>query len=498
MSRGAHPLRRRLVVTAIGLVLLITTALAVISALALRSTLLDDVDSQLLLASDRARQEPAPSGDDGREPGGPPGGSRIPPGQAAGTIGVYHGDSNDVDAGYVDDRGEFQALTTEQLEPLDDLPRDGEIYSVELPGLGDFHAVSTVTRHGDPVVTAISTADAAATVGSYVVLEIGLGAAGIALAAVVGTVLVRRALRPLDHVAAAAARVAEVPLDRGAVHDIPRVESSLTDERTEVGQVGSAFNRMIEHVETALAARHDSEMQVRRFVADASHELRTPLASIRGYAELVRRSPDFVPPETMHAIGRVESEAGRMSALVDDLLLLARLDAGRPLDRHPVDVTPLIVDAAADAHAAGPEHHWRLDLAEGAEPLVVLGDEARLRQVLANLLGNARVHTPAGTQVTVSGRLEGDHAVIRVRDDGPGIPAGLRPSLFQRFSRADTARSRTGGSTGLGLAIAQAIMHAHGGSISVDSHTADETPTAAGSTFTIRLPASPDPPAIHR
>ncbi|HEY9408740.1 MAG TPA: HAMP domain-containing sensor histidine kinase [Jiangellaceae bacterium] len=501
-AASPHSLRRRLVWTAIALVLTITASLAVVSALALNSSVLEQLDAQLDLASERAARAPAfpQERDDGQDQpsqvpssegtGGPPGGSNLPPGQAAGTIGVFYADGEVVDAGYVDDSGTFQTLTPDQLDALESLPRDDRIHAVELPGLGTFHAVATTTTHGEPVITAMGTGDADATVRSYVLLEVALALAGVAVAAVAGSFLVRRALAPLDHVAAAATRVSELPLDRGAVLAIPRVEPGLTDDRTEVGQVGSAFNRMIDHVEDALSARHDSEMQVRRFVADASHELRTPLASIRGYSELVRRSPEEVPAATMRAMGRIESEAIRMTALVEDLLLLARLDAGRPLERERVDMTALLVDAVADAHAAGPGHRWRLDLPGTAE-LTVVGDEARLRQVLTNLLGNARVHTPDGTRVTVAARAEAGEVVLHVQDEGPGIPAELRPALFQRFSRADTARTSTGGSTGLGLAIAQAIVHAHGGSITVESRTEQDPGDAATSSrFTVRLPAA--------
>ena len=280
-----------------------------------------------------------------------------------------------------------------------------------------------------------------------------------------------------------------------------------TDVRTEVGTVGASLDRMLDNVEASLAARHESETQVRQFVADASHELRTPLASLRGYAELVRRSPDEVPVGTLRALDRIESEATRMGALVEDLLLLARLDAGRPLDRDEVDLAALAVDALADAHAASRDHGWSLDLPSetvdedeeedavtGADAdetrdlpdLVVRGDEARLRQVFVNLLSNARVHTPPGTRVVLGLRSDDASVVVSVRDDGPGISPALLPSLFQRFSRGDTARNRTGGSTGLGLAIASAIVTEHGGTIDVLSPPEPGGPP--GTTFEVRLP----------
>jgi two-component system OmpR family sensor kinase len=258
------------------------------------------------------------------------------------------------------------------------------------------------------------------------------------------------------------------------------------DPRTEVGQLGAAFNRMLGHVENALARRQASEARLRRFAADASHELRTPLAAIRGYAELARRQPDTLPPEVEHALGRVESESARMSALVEDLLLLARLDAGRPLESEPVDLTRLAIDVTSDARAAGPDHRWQLELPEG--PVLVPGDDLRLHQALANLLSNARTHTPAGTTVTVAvgSSPERDAAELTVTDDGPGIPAELQPDLFERFVRGDSSRSRAAGSTGLGLSIVAAVVAAHNGTVSVTSEP-------GRSRFLITLPLLHDP-----
>ena len=205
---------------------------------------------------------------------------------------------------------------------------------------------------------------------------------------------------------------------------------------------------MLDNVEGALQSRHESEQRVRQFVADASHELRTPLASIRGYAELSRREREPVPASVTHALSRVESEALRMQGLVEDLLLLARLDAGRPLDREPVDLSLLAMDAVSDAHAASPDHRWELDLPD--EPVEVTGDPARLHQVVANLLANARTHTPAGTRVVMSVKPDGQWVRLSVSDDGPGVPESLQRNVFHRFTRGDDSRNRAAGSTGLG------------------------------------------------
>lgn len=246
-----------------------------------------------------------------------------------------------------------------------------------------------------------------------------------------------------------------------------------TDPRTEVGRVGRAFNRMLQHVEESLARRLASEQRLRRFAADASHELRTPVATIRGHAELALRSRGPVPDEVRHALGRVRCESVRMGELVDDLLLLARLDAGRPLAAEPVDLTRLVLDAVSDARATGPEHRWVLRLPE--EPVVLRGDERGLQQVLTNLLANARTHTPPGTRVTVGLTERVNEVEILVQDDGPGVPETLQAEVFDRFVRTDNGRSRSAGGTGLGLAITQAVTTAHGGRVALTSrpgHTA--------------------------
>jgi two-component system OmpR family sensor kinase len=328
------------------------------------------------------------------------------------------------------------------------------------------------------------------------------------LAVLLGAALIQFSLRPLRRVAATATRVTELPLDSGEVTLPAGVPD--TDPRTEVGRVGAAFNRMLFHVGKALGRRAASEARLRRFAADASHELRTPLSAIRGYAELALRHPGPVPGDVTHALRRVQSESARMTVLVDDLLLLARLDAGRPLEKAPVDLSRLAIETTSDARVARDDHRWRLDLPD--EPVLVQGDEHRLHQVLANLLSNAGKHTPAGSTVSVALALgtdppvdaaaDGTAAVRRgvvpsgprvelsITDDGPGIAPELLPELFERFTRGDTGRARATGdagkSTGLGLAIVDAVVAAHGGCITVTSRP--------GMTrFAIFLPLLPDP-----
>ncbi len=339
------------------------------------------------------------------------------------------------------------ALTAEQQAAVTAVPADGTVQTRAVPGLGDYRLTAHTDGNGDVVVAGLPLAGVEDTVGRLVMLEIVVAGAGLVVAGIVGSVVVRRSLAPLRRVAATAGRVSALPLDRGDVELVERVPAADSDPRTEVGQVGLALNRLLGHVGAALVARHASEMRVRQFVADASHELRTPLASIRGYAEFAQLAGGTLPPDVSHALERVRSQTERMSELVDDLLLLARLDAGRPLADEPVDLTHLVVDAVGDARAAGSDHVWRLDLPD--DPVEIAGDDSRLHQVVGNLLANARTHTPAGTTVTVAspsgtrpGRASPRLAVLTVADDGPGIPPALLPDVFERFARAETSRTR--------------------------------------------------------
>jgi len=362
----------------------------------------------------------------------------------------------------------------------------------ELPSAGGTYELTVAEDPHGTYITGLSLNGVNDLLKDVALAEIGVFGGALVLAGVLGTVWVRLSLRPLRRVAATAGRVAELPLESGEVA-MPRGVPD-TDPSTETGQLGLAFNRMLGHVETALRRRAASEARLRRFAADASHELRTPLAAIRGYAELGLLHPGDSPETVTHALGRVLSESTRMSVLVDDLLLLARLDAGRPLNTDPVDMTRLAIEATSDAQVARPDHRWVLELPD--DPVQVRGDEHRLHQVLANLLSNAGRHTPEGTTVTVAvsdtlrpgedrdqapdagpGSIQhGDipaepRVVLTVTDDGPGIPADLLPDLFERFTRADSARTHAvdAASTGLGLAIVDAVVAAHEGAVLVTS-----------------------------
>ena len=338
--------------------------------------------------------------------------------------------------------------------------------TVTIGSYGDFRVVALPGANGRTYLAGLSLAEVHSTQTRLAVIMALVAGGAVLIGGGVVFLIVRRAVRPLERVAATARKVSTLPLDKGEVDLSVRVPAADTDTRTEIGQVGAALNQMLGHVSGALEARHASETRVRQFVADASHELRTPLAAIRGYAELARRG-EHDPAAVTHALRRVESESSRMTTLVEDLLLLARLDSGRPLATEEVDLTMLVVDRVSDARVAGPDHRWRLDLPE--EPVTVVGDTARLHQVLANLLTNARNHTPPGTSVITGLEVVPDGVVLTVTDDGPGIPAEFQPEIFGRFVRGDSSRSRAAGSTGLGLAIVAAVIAAHGGKVTVDS-----------------------------
>jgi two-component system OmpR family sensor kinase len=463
-SLRPQTLTARLVVTAVGLVALVSVLIALATTLAMRAYLQDQLDDDVRASLFRAYASPPV--DFGGRRDGPDGPERE--GQGIGTVTAlladdYRGGELIAEGG----RGpaEVQQLSTDVLAALDDVPADGEVHQLTLPGLGDYRVLAVQPEDGSATAVAgLPEGEVDRIIGSLLQWEALLTLLGVAAAAVVGTIVVRRQLAPLREVAATAHRVAELPLASGDIALDERVPAHLTDERNEVGQVGAALNTLLEHVGSSLAVRHRSEQQVRQFVADASHELRTPLATIAGYTELARRQP----AAQATALDKVEGEAARMTGLVEDLLLLARLDAGRPLVREPVDLSRLLMEAVNDARVVAPEHTWRLALPD--EPVEVVGDEQRLHQVVTNLLTNARKYTPAGTTVTVTARADG----FEVHDDGPGFAPEVAEHAFERFVRGDAARHREGGA-GLGLALVRAIVGAHGGTVTLDSRPGDTT-----------------------
>ena len=490
---GRWSLRARLLAGQIALLAVVCLGIAAVTEGALHRYLVGELDSQLLQITQRSSMmerrppPPPPLGATKTPPppipatrGGPGPEFLDAPGQPAGMVAAIVSEGTTTKAGALDRGGDRAAVTPEAARQLAAAAGARRPITVDLDGLGRYRVAATPGRKpGNTVVIGLSLHAVQRTLRRVALIFAVVIALALAVAALAGILVIRRALAPLDRVAATAGSVADLPLDRGEVALPMRVSDADANPHTEVGRLGLAVNRMLDHISAALSTRQASEIRVRQFVADASHELRTPLAAIRGYTELAQRKRAEVPADVAHAMSRVESEAHRMTHLVEDLLLLARLDSGRPLDRQPVDLARLCADAVSDAHAAGPDHQWNLEVP--AEPVLVPGDDARLHQVVANLLANARVHTPAGSTVTLSLDVEADAAMLLVRDDGPGIPADLQAEVFERFARADSSRSHKDGSTGLGLAIVSAVVRAHHGSISVSS-------VPGRTEFRVRLP----------
>jgi two-component system, OmpR family, sensor kinase len=465
-------LRARLVV---GLMLLVGVAVVLmgfVSYTALRSYLLDQIDGQL----DRAAAFPVMAMREDRPLGPPPqsnpdrpAGDFISPSPVYVELRDESGDPVRVSPVRVGDHEESAPNVPEPAAgdhlsrttaPAEDGSFRYRLLTVEVPGRGW-------------VIVGSSLKDADATLQRLLVVEAIAGVFVLSLVGLIASRVVRLGLRPLDHMAETAGAIAAGDLS---------LRVTETDPRTEVGRLGTSFNAMIGQIETAFDERAASQERLRRFVADASHELRTPLTTIRGYAELYRSGAVPPGPELDRAMSRVEAEAQRLGVLVEDLLVLARLDQGRPLDRQPVDLAAVLRDAVDDTHAVEPGRPVTLDAADG---MVVIGERGALLQVTTNLLANAREHTPARTPVEVRLHRDGERAVVEVTDHGPGMPEDVAEHVFDRFYRADPARTRALGGTGLGLAIVAGIVEAHGGTITVTSRPGE------GSTFSFTVPLAP-------
>jgi two-component system, OmpR family, sensor histidine kinase TrcS len=359
---------------------------------------------------------------------------------------------------------------------------DGELRTVKLGSLGSFRTSSQSAGARDQLVVGVSLDLANKAIKRRIISATVLLIAAMLLTAGLTTLVVTYALRPLRRVAATAAEVAGTPLIGDDHRITARVQAADTDPDSEVGIVGHTLNRLLDNVDSALAHRAESDRRMRQFITDASHELRTPLSSIQGYSELTRQDSAALPPTTEYALARIESEARRMTSLVDELLLLSRLGEGQDLRTEDVDLGDLVLNAVNDAAVAAPSHHWVKQLPD--EPVWVRGDRDRLHQLVSNLLTNGWVHTPPGVTVTTAiarrrPRTGAPYAELIVSDDGPDIDPDLLPHLFERFVRA---KNRSDGSgNGLGLAIVDSIVKAHQGSVTAES--AD-----GRTTFRVRLP----------
>ncbi len=493
-GRHLPTLTRQLVVRVTLVVAALSAVICLSSTAVAQRLMMNQLDRRLVAVA--SRQEGAVD-----NPGkGYPGGVDLP-GQPIGTV-VLEVENNVALHGMLTDAGVKPLPDQEAVRILSELPTDGSAHSVNLPILGLYRAVS-VERDGHRVIIGLPRGETRNAIVTLVVTTSTLGIVCVAAAAIGVYLVVSDKLRPITDLAATAREVAATPLEHGQVGRLVRMPRDQPAQATEVADVGEAFNQMLGHVESALRARELSETKVRRFVADASHELRNPLAAIRGYAELTRRHRQELPAQTARSLDRIDAEAERMSALVEDMLLLARLDANPAPATEPVDLSEIVVNAIADAQAAGPDHRWSLNVPP--EPVVTLGSRHQLHQVVTNLLANARTHTPAGTSVRAVLTVERDPrhpdrtAVLEIHDNGPGIPAGQLGSIFDRFVRGDTARARMPGgsasrSTGLGLSIVRAVVSAHGGTVGVASRCLADIPNGQAvpgtswTSFTIRLP----------
>ncbi|MFG1707524.1 sensor histidine kinase [Nonomuraea sp. M3C6] len=461
------PLRIKLIASMLALLGFGLTFIGLVSVSVLHGYLMDRVDSQLSLLSVRMHNKVRSDWKKGRETADRP----IVIESDAIVLVKEPGD-------------QFVPMLTDRdvdVKPkpvLSTAPGRDAYTAPAINGDGEWRVLESMVQRRTLVV-AVDLEEVDAITRRLVLIEL-LGGGGILLIlAVVGVTIVRRSMRPLGQIERTAEAIAGGQLGR-------RVPDG--DPRTEVGRLAGSLNGMLAQIEAAFAARSASEAAARRsedrmreFVGDASHELRTPLTSIRGFAEYARQNPGADPAELMQ---RVEKAAGRMSLLVDDLLLLARVDQERPLQMRPVDMLALAADAVQDARILAPERVVKLDVVGGAA-LIVSGDEVRLRQVISNLVSNAIIHTEPGSPIIVRAGAGTDTVFVEVVDSGPGLTPEQVERVFERFYRADSARSRRRGEdrgTGLGLAIVRALIQAHGGSVTVTSSPSD------GSTFRVELP----------
>jgi two-component system, OmpR family, sensor kinase len=448
-------LRDQFVAGGVALVALASILIGISSSYAVGRTLIESLDEELVDTARRLAMTLEPSGV----------GPLDRPGFTIGTVVAVISPTASSGA-YIDEDGNVEALSTESLGNFANVewtPRE-PVFVRLLEGRGEYRALLVGNIDDAQIIVGLPLQDIRITIARLNIIIIVVVLVVILAGASVGAALVRFALRPLDRITDTASAVTKQPLDHGDVRLALRVPGQYATPESEVGQVGAALNHLLDHVDEAFQTRFESEEKMRRFVADASHELRTPLASIRGYAELTKRSGQKLNPELTQALSRIESESVRMTSLVEDLLLLARLDEGTPLTRKPVDLAEIVRDAVSDAYVTSPERDWG---AVGVDnPVMIQGDPESLYQVVANLLANARTHTPEGTAVEVRLTQKPESVVLEVEDSGP---RDVRKRLFERFARGDSSRARGAGSTGLGLAIVETIVSAHGGTVSVAS-----------------------------
>jgi two-component system, OmpR family, sensor kinase len=468
-------LRARLISIVVVLLVLGFGTVALVTTLVVRNVLTDRLDAQLHAAGARFAIS-LEHGDSDHDSG--PGQFQVQ-GQPAGTLGARLFNGNVTSAAVVAAHDSTGAVTAADRAVLARLTSPAGPRTVDLPHLGAYRITVVAGRDGDLQLTGLPYDPVEDTIDHLVLIQALVLALVLVAVAIACAVLVGVNLRPLRRVAATAERVAATPLATGAVTLPERAPPGPPG--SEIATLSSAFNAMLDEVGSALSQRHESEERLRRFIADASHELRTPVAVVRSHAEFATRTGgDELPDDVRSALERIVDQTARMGRIVEDLLLLARLDSGRGLQIEDVDLTRIVLDAVDDARVTAPDHRWELRLPE--EPVMVRGDVAALHQIVANLLANARVHTPAGTTVRTS--LAGSAQVrLEVADDGPGLAPEVRDRAFDRFVRGDSTRADGTGSSGLGLPIVAALVAAHHASVRLVSD-----PDHPGTQVTVTLP----------
>ena len=454
-------LRTKLTVLLFTMVLVACAAIGVVTNIVIGNFLNSRLDHDLALAGSRyaislERNDHDPDNDP----------ETATVGQSVGTLGARLMGGKLTAVGVISDSPKPVEVSAGDRAAIVHLAAGGPTQAtVHFPGLGSYRVQVATGTDGDVLVTGLPESSAEDLLEVLQWTEIIVFLAIAASIGMIGGFAVRRSLRPLERVTATALRVSDLPLASGEVRLTERVPAG--DERTEVGRVSSAVNHMLTQVETALTERQRSEDRLRQFIADASHELRTPIAIILSHNELLALESADYSQSAQASLLSIDSGARRMGRLVDDLLLLARLDSGIPLANEDVDLTRLILESVADARVVARDHQWSLDLPE--EPVIVSGDSERLHHLLTNLLTNARVHTPPGSAVSVSVSLHDAWARLDVIDNGPGIPADLLPRVHERFTAGDGVHPRRSGSSGLGLAIVAGVVEAHAGDLAITS-----------------------------
>lgn len=467
----------------------VTTVIGAVTITIQHDDLVRRVDDQLRISAAQILS-PSPQLQLNLGSNGPESTERDPVGPRFGSLSLATVDGVVVTGEVVNQQGETISLTDEQTAALLEHLQDQEQPSTaHLPGLGSYRVISgTLTSHGSTVVLMVgkSLAEANQTTRSSIIVFALAGLTGVVVASLGSALMVRRALRPLEELRKTAAAISETPLASGSVTLPERMDRDAYAQGSEVGDLAESFNQMVDHVEAALVQREESERKLKQFVADASHELRTPLATVGGYAEFAQRQEDTLPEDVARSLSRIRSESGRMATMVEDLLLLARVDSQAAAVEGEALVAPVVLDCVSDAQVTGPGKTWRVTLPENASELRVQIRPEVLKQILVNLLANARLHTPDGTEVTVTVQPpRAGNVTIEVEDNGPGVPKDLQSRVFDRFTRADPARSPlaegASRSTGLGLAITRSLAESSGGTIDLDS-------VPGRTVFSVRLP----------